>query len=79
MFACLLACMPACLPTMCCCPPAPPPCAPAPCCLYLQTSTFPATEDELANLQAMGGQLVQLTPDMIKELGSDQIYKIYQM
>ncbi len=30
-------------------------------------------------LQDVGGQLVQLTPEIIKELGSDQIYKIYQM
>ncbi len=45
----------------------------------LQASAFPNTEEELAQLQDIGGRLVQLTPEMIKELGSDQIYKIYQM
>jgi hypothetical protein len=46
----------------------------------LQTTAFPAEEEELLQLhEVVGGQLVQLTPDMIKDLSSDQIYKIYQM
>lgn len=36
-------------------------------------------EDDPASLQGVNGQLVQLTPENIKELGSEQILKIYQM
>nr|QKY14967.1 predicted protein [Polytomella parva] len=36
------------------------------------------TEAELATLNAPGNQLVPLTSDMMKELSSEEIYKIYQ-
>lgn len=44
-----------------------------------ESNQYPGGEEELLQLQDMGGQLVQLTPEMIKDLSSDQIYKIYQM
>jgi hypothetical protein len=37
------------------------------------------TTNNESTSQGVGGHLVELTPDMIKELSSDQIYKMYQM
>lgn len=49
-------------------------------CNLLQSTGYPGTEDDVASLQGtLGGGLVQLTPEVIKEMGSDQIYKVYQM
>lgn len=36
------------------------------------------SEAELAGMSAPSAQLVALTPEMMKELSSDEIYKIYQ-
>jgi hypothetical protein len=33
-------------------------------------------EDDASSLAGMGGNLVQLTPETIKDLGSEQIYKV---
>ena len=45
-----------------------------------ETSASLAGQDEELNaLQDMGGNLITLTPEIIKDLSSDQIYKIYQM
>ncbi len=49
------------------------------CLFYKQTVGYHGNDEELAQLENVGGHLVQLTPEMIKELSSDQIYKIYQM
>ncbi len=48
-------------------------------CVCSQSTQYPGGDEELLQLQDVGGQLVQLSPEMIKELSSDQIYKIYQM
>ena len=42
--------------------------------LALQAAGY--LENDPASLQGVGGHLVQLTPDNIKELGSDQIFKV---
>jgi hypothetical protein len=34
-------------------------------------------EEETSALQGVGGNLVQLTPETIKDLGSEQIYKVF--
>jgi hypothetical protein len=39
---------------------------------YLGAGT---AEDDASSLTGMGGNLVQLTPESIKDLGSEQIYK----
>ncbi|KAJ9528374.1 hypothetical protein QJQ45_014362, partial [Haematococcus lacustris] len=43
-----------------------------------ETAIYPA-EEELGSLENVGGHLVQLTPESIKDLSSDAIYRIYQM
>lgn len=43
------------------------------------SATLAGQDDELSALQDMGGKLITLTPEIIKDLSSDQIYKIYQM
>ena len=40
---------------------------------YLGAGT---AEDDASSLTGMGGNLVQLTPESIKDLGSEQIYKV---
>ncbi|GAX79845.1 hypothetical protein CEUSTIGMA_g7285.t1 [Chlamydomonas eustigma] len=44
-----------------------------------EASGYLGAEEDTAALQGVGGNLVQLTPETIKDLGSEQIYKIYQM
>lgn len=43
------------------------------------SATLAGQDEELNALQDMGGHLITLTPEIIKDLSSDQIYKIYQM
>ena len=38
-----------------------------------------AGEDEASVLQGVGSHLVQLTPEVVKDLTPEQIYKIYQV